>query len=89
MSEAYSLQIGKPAVKSLKALELKPFKQVMVKILSLQSDPKPQDCKALKGYPGGYRVDQGEFRILYTIEENTISIFRVGKRNDGEVYRNL
>jgi mRNA interferase RelE/StbE len=89
MSEAYSLQIGKPAVKSLKALELKPFKQVMVKILSLQSDPKPQDCKALKGYPGGYRVDQGEFSILYTIEENTISIFRVGKRNDGEVYRNL
>ena len=89
MSEAYSLQIGKPAVKSLKALELKPFKQIMVKILSLQSDPKPQDCKALKGYPGGYRVDQGEFRILYTIEENTISIFRVGKRNDGEVYRNL
>jgi mRNA interferase RelE/StbE len=89
MSENYSLQIGKPAVKSLKALELKPFKQVMVKILSLQSDPKPQDCKALKGYPGGYRVDQGEFRILYTIEENTISIFRVGKRNDGEVYRNL
>lgn len=89
MSEAYSLQIGKPAVKSLKALELKPFKQIMVKILSLQSDPKPQDCKALKGYPGGYRVDQGEFRILYTIEESTISIFRVGKRNDGEVYRNL
>jgi mRNA interferase RelE/StbE len=90
MSEkTYSLQIGKPAVKSLKALELKPFKQVMVKILSLQSDPKPQDCKALKGYPGGYRVDQGEFRILYTIEGNTISIFRVGKRNDGEVYRNL
>jgi mRNA interferase RelE/StbE len=90
MSEkTYSLQIGKPAVKSLKALELKPFKQVMVKILSLQSDPKPQDCKALKGYPGGYRVDQGEFRILYTIEENTISVFRVGKRNDGEVYRNL
>lgn len=89
MSEAYSLRIGKPAVKSLKALELKPFKQVMVKILSLQNDPKPQDCKALQGYPGGYRVDQGEFRILYTIEENTITIFRVGKRNDGEVYRNL
>jgi mRNA interferase RelE/StbE len=89
MSEAYLLQIAKPAVKSLKALELKPFKQVMVKILSLQNDPHPQDCKVLKGYAGGYRVDQGEYRILYTIEEKTISIFRVGKRNDGEVYRNL
>lgn len=61
----------------------------MIKVLALQADPKPQDCKALKGYPGGDRVDQGEYRILYTIEGQTVSIFRVGKRNDGEVYRNL
>jgi len=51
--------------------------------------PQPQDCKALKGYAGGYRVDSGECRILYTIEDNAIRIFRVGKRNDDEVYRNL
>ena len=89
MSEKYSLRIAKSAVKSLRKLELKPFKQVMVKILSLQGDPFPQDHKALKGYAGGFRVDQGEYRILYTIEETTVSIFRVGKRNDGEVYRNL
>ena len=36
-----------------------------------------------------YRVDSGEYRILYTIEGNAICIFRVGKRNDDEIYRNL
>jgi mRNA interferase RelE/StbE len=89
MAESFSLRIGKPAVKFLKDLPLKEFKQIVIKVISLQSDPRLQDCKALKGYPGGYRVDQGEYRILYTIEDDTISIFRIGKRNDGEVYRNL
>jgi mRNA interferase RelE/StbE len=89
MAESFSLRIGKPAVKFLRDLPLKDFKQVMIKVISLQSNPKPQDCKALKGYEGGYRVDQGEYRILYTIEQGTVSIFRIGKRNDGEVYRNL
>ncbi|MGR3279395.1 type II toxin-antitoxin system RelE/ParE family toxin (plasmid) [Acaryochloris sp. 'Moss Beach'] len=89
MAERYALRIAKPVVKTLKKLPLKVFKQIMIKALSLQSEPKPQDCKALKGYPGGYRVDQGEYRILYTIEDETVSIFRIGKRNDSEVYRNL
>lgn len=89
MSKDFLLQIGKSALKDLKKLPLKEFKQVMVKILMLQTNPKPQDCKALKGYPGGYRVDQGEYRILYTIEETAICIFRLGKRNDDEVYKNL
>jgi mRNA interferase RelE/StbE len=89
MAKSFSLRLGKPAVKFLKDLPLKEFKQIVIKVISLQSDSRPQDCKALKGYPGGYRVDQGEYRILYTIEDDTVSIFRIGKRNNGEVYRNL
>jgi mRNA interferase RelE/StbE len=89
MADRYSLRIAKPVVKTLKELPLKVFKQIMIKVISLQAEPRPQDCKALKGYPGGFRVDQGEYRILYTIEDETVSIFRIGKRNDSEVYRNL
>jgi mRNA interferase RelE/StbE len=91
MSERYSLRVAKTAEKDLLDLQAKFYKQVVSKILSLQGSPQPQDCKALKGYEGGYRVDQGEYRILYTIDEETklVDVFRVGKRNDGEVYKNL
>jgi mRNA interferase RelE/StbE len=91
MSERYSLRIAKTAEKDLLDLQAKFYKQVVSKILSLQGNSQPQDCKALKGYEGGYRVDQGEYRILYTIDEESklIDVFRVGKRNDGEVYKNL
>lgn len=91
ISERYSLRIAKTAEKDLLDLQAKFYKQVVAKILSLQGNPQPQDCIALKGYEGGYRVDQGEYRILYTIDQESklVDVFRVGKRNDGEVYRNL
>ncbi|MEH2022255.1 type II toxin-antitoxin system RelE family toxin [Nostoc sp.] len=91
MSERYSLRIAKTAEKDLLDLQAKFYKQVVSKILSLQGNSQPQDCKALKGYEGGYRVSQGEYRILYTIDEESklIDVFRIGKRNDGEVYKNL
>jgi mRNA interferase RelE/StbE len=91
MSVRYALRIAKTAEKDLLSLQTKQFNQIAKKIFSLQGNPRPQDCGALKGYPNGYRVDQGEYRILYTIddEQKMVDIFRVGKRNDNEVYRNL
>jgi len=89
MSDRFTLQLARDAKKSLAELQPKQFKQIATKIFALLDNPQPQDCKALKGYTGGYRVDSGEYRILYTIEDNAIRIFRVGKRNDDEVYRNL
>ncbi|MFN7527062.1 MAG: type II toxin-antitoxin system RelE family toxin [Dolichospermum sp.] len=91
MSERYTLRIAKTAEKDLLDLQPKQYKQVVSKILSLQGNPRPQDYAALKGYQGGYRIDQGEYRILYTIVDDNklVDVFRVGKRNDDEVYKNL
>jgi mRNA interferase RelE/StbE len=94
MAEQYLLLISKSVAKDLQDLQPKQYKQVVAKILSLGTEPRQQDGKALKGIEGGYRAD-GEFRILYYIQEETaeqlgqVQIFRVGKRNDDEVYRNL
>ena len=89
MTERYAIRLTKAAEKTLYKLQAKQFKQVAKKIFSLQATPMPQDCKKLEGYEGSYRVAQGEFRILYTINEGEVEIFRVGKRNDDEVYQNL
>jgi mRNA interferase RelE/StbE len=64
-SQPLALRIIKSARKDLIDLQPKFFKQVMGKILLLAEEPRPQDHKQLKGYPGIDRVDQGEYRILY------------------------
>ena len=95
VSNSYLLLVDKSLLKELQKFPAKQYKQVVTKLLSLAVDPKPQDCKALKGVNGGYRVDQGEYRILYYLLEpeneqpRQVQIFRIGKRNDNEVYRNL
>ncbi|GAP98926.1 type II toxin-antitoxin system RelE family toxin [Leptolyngbya sp. NIES-2104] len=89
MAERFAIRLSKSAEKFLYKLPAKQFKQITTKIFSLQIEPRPQDCKLLKGQEGLYRVDQGEYRIIYEITDDTIEVFRVGKRNDDEVYENL
>ncbi len=75
----------------LKGLQPKIAAQIAKKVLSLNLDPFPADHKALKSYPNYYRVDSGEFRIVYTYNPgtDTLEIILVDKRNDDEVYKKL
>lgn len=87
----YSLQVDTKVAKEIVEYQPKVFKQVVMKIFSLQSNPRPQDGKKLAGYEGGFRVDSGEFRILYMIDDSKklVTVFLVGKRGDDEVYKDL
>ncbi len=75
----------------LKGLQPKISAQIAKKVLSLNVDPLPADSKNLKGYPGYYRVDSGEYRIVYRfdVDEDLIEVILIGKRNDDDVYKKL
>jgi mRNA interferase RelE/StbE len=70
--------------------EPKRYRQVVSKILSLLKDPFPSDSQELIGYDAR-RATIGEYRIIYRYDEpvDTLRIIVIGKRNDGEVYKNL
>jgi len=86
---SYLLSITRKAEKEIAALPPKIRRQVIEKILSLENNPRPQDVKPLKGEQGALRVDSGEYRILFHLDEQSkeVAIFRVKHRRD--VYRNL
>jgi mRNA interferase RelE/StbE len=75
----------------LKGLQPKIAAQIAKKVLALNIEPLPNDSKQLKGYPGFYRVDSGEYRIVYRFQpdEDLVEVILVGKRNDDEVYQQL
>lgn len=75
----------------LKGLQPKIAAQIAKKTLSLNLDPLPPDSKQLKGYPGYYRVDCGEYRIVYKFypKDDLVEVILVGKRNDDDVYKKL
>ena len=85
----YRLLVEKRVLKVLgnvKRYPAKVHRQITMKIFFLQYDPRPPDCKPV-GI--GYRVDVGEHRILYTVDdsEQVVRIELVGPRQDDEVYR--
>lgn len=82
------VRISKRAAKDQRRFPPKHRRQIAVKIAQLKETPTPADSETLTGYPYR-RVDVGEYRIVYAIEGDEVLILRTGKRNDGEVYRNL
>lgn len=75
----------------IKGLPPKIAVQIAKKVLALNVDPMPADSKQLSGYPGYYRADSGEYRIVYRFDanEDLVEVILVGKRNDDEVYKKL
>jgi mRNA interferase RelE/StbE len=81
--------ISEHAKKFIGRLQSKQYKQIVSKIISLPNDPTPADSKHLSSHPGYFRVDSGEYRIVYTMQNSFIRIELVGKRNDDEFYDEL
>ena len=67
----------------LQGLQPKIAAQIAKKVLALNVNPLPNDSKELKGYSNYYRVDSGEYRIVYRFkaDEDLVEVILVGKRN--------
>jgi len=75
------------AVKEIEAIPLKRDRQrVVERISKLAEDPRPSGSEKISGQDK-YRVRQGRYRILYTIEKQDliVRVIKVGHRKD--VYR--
>ena len=85
----YSVVTTRRADREITRLAPRIRRQVLEKMLSLSNNPRPQDIKTLRGRERSFRVDSGEYRVLFEIDdpERVVTIFRVGHRR--EVYRNL
>jgi mRNA interferase RelE/StbE len=85
----FNIQLTKRACAFLRRLQTKQVLQIKAKLLSLQANPTPQDSRKLIGYPHYYRTSVGEYRIVYRLENDTVFIHLIGKRNDSEIYKQL
>jgi mRNA interferase RelE/StbE len=67
-----SPNFSKQSAKFLRRLQKgqpKHAKQIATKVVELCSTPRPHDCAELRGYDY-LRVDIGEYRIVYTFNDN-------------------
>ncbi len=84
-------RLTKDALAFLRKIPAKHAKQIVGKIEKLAQDPTSVPSVQLEGHPNLKRAKSGEYRIIFRIENNilTLLVLRIGKRNGGEVYEHL
>jgi mRNA interferase RelE/StbE len=83
---SYDLRIKRSAEKELRAVSRPDLPKLIDRIRSLAREPHPPGCQKLSGQEA-YRVRQGDYRVIYTVNDQSrlIEIVKVGHRK--EVYR--
>jgi mRNA interferase RelE/StbE len=85
--DGYEIRITDAAAKELDALpRRKDRKAVVSRILGLAENPRPPGCMKLSGHEQLYRVRQGPYRIVYTIEDDRLVVIVIRVADRKEVY---
>ena len=85
---AYRVLIKASAGKGLERLGTRSDRtRIVQRIQALTDDPRPQGCEKLAGYTERFRIRQGNYRVVYLVDDqrHEVTVFKIGDRKN--VYR--
>jgi mRNA interferase RelE/StbE len=85
--ENYRILIKRSAADELAGgIPKKDLKKIIRRLQDLEIEPRPAGCRKLSG-GDRYRLRQGDFRIVYAVDDarRIVEIFKIGHRR--EIYR--
>lgn len=77
----YKTEWKEHAVKDLEKLESSIARRIIKKVDEMNENPFSKDIKRLKG-SNDFRLRVGDFRIIFSIEGDLITILKVGHRKN-------
>ena len=82
----YKIAIKKSAAKELEDIPQMDLRKIIKRIRALADNPRPPASQKLS-VQQRYRVRQGDYRIVYSIDDanHIVDIFKIGHRR--EIYR--
>jgi mRNA interferase RelE/StbE len=80
----YKITFKNSAYKELERLPKSTVRKIVIAINDLEVDPKPVGVKKLKDSKDLYRIRVGDYRVIYSINEEIkiVNILRIGHRKD-------
>lgn len=84
----YRIELRRRAQRALDRLQKADFQAVVVAINDLAQTPRPRRIETVKG-TDLWRIRQGDYRIVYAIDDNQrlVTVAHIGHRR--EIYRSL
>lgn len=87
--EPFSIKWKSSAKKELKKIDRSKITQILTEIGKLSQEPYPLNHKKLLGTEHIYRIRIGNYRVIYSIENNELIIEIIRVRHRKEVYKNF
>jgi len=85
---AYAIEIARPARRQLEKLDASTRKKVSRRIDRLAKEPRPSGVVKLTDVsPAIFRVREGEYRVLYTIDDDELIVLVVRVAHRSDAYR--
>lgn len=84
---SYNIFFRDSVRKDLEAIPKGDLQRIIERIGKLADDPRPIGSEKLSGQEK-YRVRQGNYRIVYSIQDNELTVWVVKVGHRREVYRN-
>ena len=81
----YQVVIEKQVQKQLAKISPPDYTKIVAALKDLANDPRPHGYKKLKGRPG-YRIRVGDYRIIYQVKDNILTVFVLIIGHRREVY---
>ena len=82
----YRIELRPAAIRALKGIHPEDKERVQGAIALLGQDPRPPKAIALSGRPG-YRVRVGDYRIIYTIQDDVLLVVVVNLGHRRDIYQ--
>ncbi len=84
----YTLQISKPAVKTIKSLDQSTIKRIHARLKELIQDPfDPRISSPVEMAKGERKSRVGDYRIFYEVAETTKTVYVIAVRPRGKAYK--
>ncbi len=83
----YHIELRPGARKSLLNLDKPIRRRVQRAIDDLADNPRPHGVTALAGAPGTLRIRVGDYRVIYTVQDNELLILIIDVDHRNRIYR--
>lgn len=89
MTDSYAVGLTRRATKELRTLDAPMRVRIIAALQLLGNNPHPPTAKTLSGHTGYFRVRVGDYRIVYTVENERLLVLVLTLGHRGEIYRTL
>ena len=84
---AYVVSFKPSAEKALRKLSQTTQKRIVAAVEELQDDPRPPGCVKLSGEDELWRIHVGDFRVVYSVQDDKLIVLVVRVAHRKDVYR--